>query len=118
MVRQLRLIALLLVCSFLVNGTAKATAPSYIFVEVPGISLDRGFPQLRDELRALPELGEIDFCEGLGLAIIAVHGDTHQAKQRINSLLHKLRYKYAIKRDADIGAVRTLCERKSHNRPH
>jgi len=81
----------------------------YIFVEIQGLTVDRGFPDVRQSLSVLPERITIQYCQQLGLAILQVNNGAEHTEKNISKILSKNNYRFYIKKPVPIESLITPC---------
>lgn len=86
----------------------------YLFVEIRGLSPQRGVPELREQLKVIPAIDNIEYCEKTGLTILHTETSAVEIRSKVNALLHSLNYKYTIKSEIPIEEARKICDKNSH----
>ena len=86
----------------------------YLYVEIRGLSEQRGAPELKAQLKTIAAIDVVDYCEKSGPTIIHTRSDAKSIRSHVNSLLHSLNYKYTIKSDIPIDEARKICEKNLH----
>lgn len=81
----------------------------YVFVEIQGITVERGFPDVRQSLSVLPELITIQYCQQLGLAILQVNTGADHTEKNIAKILSKANYRFYIKEPVPIESLISPC---------
>lgn len=99
---------------FLFSESYSQSDRHYLYVEIRGLSNQRGVPELRQELTATGVVDSVTYCENAGLAILHTVPPADSARTKINLLLHKLNYKYILKSEIPIEEARKLCGKFSH----
>lgn len=95
------------------DSSAKSNG-NYLFVEIRGLSPQRGVPELKEQLKAIPEIDAIEYCEKTGLTILHTKTNADESRAKVNALLHSLNYKYVIKSEISIEEARKICDKNSH----
>lgn len=95
------------------DSSAKSNG-NYLFVEIRGLSPQRGVPELKEQLKAIPEIDAIEYCEKTGLTILHTKTNADESRSKVNALLHSLNYKYVIKSEIPIEEARKICDKNSH----
>lgn len=91
-------------CSF------SQTNSRYIFIEVPGLTTERGFPEFNQLLSGLEQVNHIQYCQKLGVAIINVKTPSEGFEKTISIILRKSNYKFFIKEPVPIEALISPCQ--------
>lgn len=81
----------------------------FIYVEIQGLTVERGFPEVRQSLSILPELITIRYCQQLGLAILQVNNGPEHTERNISKILSKANYRFYIKDPVPIESLVTPC---------
>jgi len=90
------------------------TGSEYLFVEIGGLSQQRGVPELKKELQSITEIKTIEYCEKAGLLIIETTTPIDSVRSKVNHLLHSLNYRYIIKSSIPIEEAHKICNRNSN----
>lgn len=104
---QLLLILALLLSSFTFADSAK----EYLYVEIRGLSQQRGVPELKKELSTIPEISSFEYCDKAGLLILGTNESIDSLRSNVNRLLHRLNYHYIIKSSISIEDAKNICNR-------
>lgn len=91
------------------------TGTHYLYVEIRGLSAQRGVPELTQQLHSIPAVDSVSYCENVGLAIIHTKTPAVDSRSDINRLLHSLNYHYVIKSDIPIEEARKICLKNTHH---
>jgi len=98
----------------IISNSPAQTNGHYLFVEIRGLSPQRGVPELREQLKAIPAIDTIEYCEKSGLTILHTKTSAVENRSKVNALLHSLNYKYTIKSEIPIEEARKICDKNTH----
>lgn len=98
----------LLLSSFTFADSAK----EYLYVEIRGLSQQRGVPELKKEMAVISEISTIEYYEKSGLLIIGTNQSVDSLRSNVNRLLHQLNYHYTLKSTISIEEARNICTGK------
>ena len=104
---------LLILAIFLSVSSFAQTGNQYLFVEIRGLSAQRGVPELKKELDVIKAINSIEYCEKAGLLILHSENSIEAVRSEVNQLLHSLNYKYTIKSAIPIEEARKICSKNS-----
>jgi hypothetical protein len=107
---RLLIASLLFISSF----SFAQTGSQYLYVEIRGLSANRGVPELKKELQSINSIRSIEYCENAGLLIIETSSPVDSVRSNVNRLLHSLNYKYEMKSAIPIEEAHRICNRKSN----
>jgi hypothetical protein len=99
---------------FTFSDSSAQSNGNYLFVEIRGLSPQRGVPELKEQLKAIPEIDGMEYCEKSGLTILHTKTSAVENRSKVNALLHSLNYKYTIKSEIPIEEARKICDKNSH----
>lgn len=85
------------------------TKSNYIYIEIPGLTVDRGFPEFRQALVGISEIRSIQYCEKLGIAILQCNHHETNLEKNIAVALTKAHYKFHIKNPVAIESLVDVC---------
>ena len=112
MLPSIRTLFLILFFLTLTNILRAQDSSSLIYVEIPGLTIERGFADVRQSLSPIREIIGYDYCTKLGIAIFKINGDQQTTKLKIAKALSKNHYSYYIKNNISQEKLNRYCELK------
>lgn len=101
---------LLAICLLLISLKSYSQDSRTIYIEVQGLSIERGFPELHQLITGLPEVLKVRYCEKLGLAIVDVHHDSLSTENKLKVILRKSNYRFFIKQNIPPHLLPDVCK--------
>lgn len=101
---------ILLLVTFLFCCKAYSQEKRTIYIEVQGLSTERGFPEFRQLITGLQEVYEVRYCEKLGLAILDVQKDSITTENKLRVILRKSNYRFYIKQAIPAYLLPDICK--------
>jgi hypothetical protein len=109
-----RLLPFITVLLLFVSNWSFAQNPhNYLFVEIPGLSRNRGVPELENQLKSIAGIDSLAYCDNVGLLIIRSNPNSTHLRAEVNKLLHSLNYHYTIKKTLPIEEAQKACMARS-----
>ena len=102
-----KIILLLIILLYYCNSYSQETRN--IYIEIQGLSKERGFPEFRQLIIGLPEVYAVRYCEKLGLAILDVDRDSLTTENKLKFILKKSNYRFYIKNDIPSYLLPEVC---------
>ena len=103
--------SLLILALLLSSFTFADSAKEYLYVEIRGLSQQRGVPELKKELSTITEISSFEYCDKAGLLILGTNDSIDSLRSNVNRLLHRLNYHYIIKSSISIEDAKNICNR-------
>jgi len=83
-----------------------------LIIQVPGITHERGFPEIKNELLSIEGVTVIAFCKQQQLILVKVNALKLENDLILFEKIRNLHYKFYVKQDASLLQAMTTCTKR------